>query len=338
MYRVLVTSHSFGKDSGEAVKLLESIGCELVYSPKGHLQEEELASIIENVDALIVGIDQVSRRVIESSNRLKVICMHGTGIDHIDLAAASERGIYVGNAPGGNNNAVAELTVGLIITAARHITLADRSIRQAEWQRKVGMEISGKTLGIIGLGHIGKRVVELVAGFGMHCLAYDQYRDVGFADKYDVRYVELSELFQLSDIVSLHIPLSPKTHHLISSEQLSMMKSNAVLVNTSRGAIVDEKALFKALKAEVIAGAAIDAFAHEPLEEGSLLRTLDNIVLTPHIAASTRESANHVDFINAQTIVSVLTGSKAYSVVNEDLIAQARQPKNNKMGGSQRRG
>jgi D-3-phosphoglycerate dehydrogenase / 2-oxoglutarate reductase len=255
--------------------------------------------------------------------------MHGTGVDHIDVAAASAKGIYVGNAPGSNNNAVAELTVGLIIGAARYIPQAHSSVLQQGWLRRVGSEVAGKTVGIVGLGCIGKRVIELLGGFGVDCLAHDPYPDIEFASRWRVRYVGLDELLAQADVVSLHLPLLPATAGLIGARQLGLMKPTAIIVNTARGALIDEQALYQALRDGQIAGAALDAFAGEPLAADSPLRSLNNIILTPHIAASSAEAAAEVDLVNARTVSGVLTGRELYSVVNAAAVAAVagQQPK-----------
>lgn len=316
MYRVLVTSRSFAKGSDKAIRYLEENGCRIDTSAAGQLGSAELAALVPGYDALIVGIDRVDAAVIAAADRLKVVCMHGTGIDHIDVAAASARGIYVGNAPGGNNNAVAELAVGLMIAVCRHIPFADASVRRNGWERRLGLELAGKTLGLVGLGFIGKRVVELLSGFGMEYLAFDRCRDDEFAARAKLSYVSLEELLGRADIVSLHLPLTAETTGIISTRELMLMKRSAVLVNTARGALVDEQALYAALKEGRLAGAALDAFNAEPLPADSPLRELDNIILTSHIAASTAEAADNVSMVNARTIVSVLRGGEPFSVVN----------------------
>jgi D-3-phosphoglycerate dehydrogenase len=316
MYKVLVTSRSFGKYSKEPIAYLEKHNCEVIFTDKSHLRGDELAALIKGYDALIVGIDEVDKQVIEASDRLKVICMHGTGIDHIDVNEASKKGIYVANAPGGNTNAVAELAVGLMFSAARHISHADRSIRPMHWHRPSGIEISGKTLGLVGCGNIGKRVIELLSGFNMHYLVFDKEKDDEFARKNNVRYVSLDELLIESDIVSIHLPLNEQTKGMIAEREIDLMKPHAILINTARGAIIKESDLAAALQEKKILGAALDAFEHEPLEEESPLRYLDNIIFTPHMGATTNESVSNVDLINAKTIVGVLKQNALLNIVN----------------------
>jgi D-3-phosphoglycerate dehydrogenase len=322
MNNVLITAASFGKNSDKAEKFLKENGCNVNYYHKGHLKSAELAGIIKGYDALIVGIDQVDRNVINESDQLKIICMHGTGVDHIDIAAASRKGIYVGNVPGGNCNAVAEYTVGLMIAAARHIVYSDSSIRAHAWKRKVGTEITGKTLGIIGLGHIGKRVVELLSGFRMEILVYDVKQDQEYCERMGLKYVELEELLQRADIVSLHTNLNETTKEIIAKRELALMKKSAILINTARGELVNETDLYTALKNQEIGAAGLDAFINEPLGENSKFKELDNIVLTAHSAASTVESADYVDFENALTIINVFKGVIPNNIINKNEVVK----------------
>ncbi len=316
MHKILITSQSFGKNSQEPIKYLQDNQCELHFVQKGHLKSEELVPLIKGIDGMIIGIDQVDRKVIEASDQLKIICMHGTGTDHIDVEAATKKGILVANAPGGNNNAVAELTVGLMLNITRHIHASDASIRKYQWKRKIGSEITGKKIGIVGVGNIGGRVIELLAGFDVEVLAYDRSRNFKFENGLKGEYVSLEQLIKESDIISLHLPLNEQTQDMISKNELEMMKNTAYLINTSRGGLINEADLYDALVNQKIAGAALDAFEHEPLQEDSKLRELENVVMTAHIAASTYESANLVDKINAETIVSVLLKNKNINVIN----------------------
>jgi D-3-phosphoglycerate dehydrogenase len=322
MNNVLITAASFGKNSDKAENYLKGNGCNVNYYHKGHLKSAELAKIIKGYDALIVGIDQVDRNVINESDQLKIICMHGTGVDHIDIAAASRKGIYVGNVPGGNCNAVAEYTVGLMIAAARHIVYSDSSIRAHAWKRKVGAEITGKTLGIIGLGHIGKRVVELLSGFRMEILVCDVKQDQEYCERMGLKYVELEELLQRADIVSLHTNLNETTKEIIAKRELALMKKSAILINTARGELVNETDLYTALKNQEIGAAGLDAFINEPLGENSKFKELDNIVLTAHSAASTVESADYVDFENALTIINVFKGVIPNNIINKNEVVK----------------
>lgn len=317
MKKVLVTARSFSRNPDKpANRLLAAHGCQIDYYPRGQLAAEEMRGIVAGYDAIVVGIDQVDRSVIDAGANLQVICMHGTGTDHIDVAYAGQRGIYVGNVPGGNTNAVAELAVGLMIDAARQASYSACEVREGNWTRRVGRELSGKTIGLIGFGFIGRRVVKLLSGFDMNVLAFDLQQDSEIALELGVRYVELDELYSESDFISLHAPLTPITKRMIDEKAFRMMKDGVIIVNTARGALIDEKALCEALESGKVAAAALDAVELEPLPDDSPLRHCDNVVITAHIAASTMEAADTVDLVNAQTVVSVLENQKPVSVVN----------------------
>jgi D-3-phosphoglycerate dehydrogenase len=315
--KVLITARSFSRNSEKpANRLLNEYGYQVDFYPRGQLSAEDMRGIVDGYDALIIGIDQVDRSVIDSGKNLKVVCMHGTGTDHIDVDYASEKGIYVGNVPGGNTNAVAELAAGLMIDAARQVSYSAGEARSGKWVRRVGRELSGKTLGLIGFGFIGRRMVKLLSGFEMNVLAYDLQKDHTAAESLGVRYVELDELFSAADFISLHAPLTPKTRYMLDKNAFDKMKDGVVIVNTARGALIEEKALCDALESGKVAAAGLDAVEIEPLPADSPLRKHDNVVITAHIAASTMEAADTVDFVNAQTVVSILENQCPVSVVN----------------------
>lgn len=317
MKKVLITARSFSRNSEKpANKLLSKHGYHIEFYPRGQLSAEEMRGLVDGYDALIVGIDQVDRSVIDSGKNLKVVCMHGTGTDHIDVEYASQKGIYIGNVPGGNTNAVAELAAGLMIDAARQVSYSAGETRTGKWVRRLGRELSGKTLGLIGFGLIGRRLVKLLSGFEMNVLACDLQQDHEAARTLGVRYVELEELFSESDFISLHAPLTPKTRYMLDKTAFDKMKDGVVIVNTARGALIEESALCDAIESGKVAAAGLDAVEIEPLPAESPLRQYDNIVITAHIAASTTEAADTVDFVNAQTVVSILEKQQPVSVVN----------------------
>lgn len=317
MKKVLVTARSFSRDLNKpANRLLADHGFHVDFYPRGQLSAEEMRGIVAGYNAMVIGIDQVDRSVIDAGTDLQVICMHGTGTDHIDVEYASQRGIYVGNVPGGNTNAVAELTIGLMIDAARQVTYSAHEARMGNWTRRVGHELSGKTLGLIGFGFIGRRIVKLLSGFEMKIVAFDLHQDVAVAEELGVRYTSLEELYETSDFISLHVPLTDMTRYMIGASELRRMKDGVVIVNTARGALIDAEALCDALEIGKVAAAGLDAVETEPLPADSPLRSFDNVVITAHIAASTVEAADTVDLVNAQTVVSILTKQKPVSVVN----------------------
>jgi len=288
MHRVLIATHIHEK----AIELLKANGFEVVIREEP--SEEELTSLIKGFHALIVRSKPlVTRKVIESADVLKVIARAGVGLDNIDVDAAKARGIEVINAPASSTVSVAELAIGLMIAVARKIAFSDRRMRAGEWPKKhaVGVELHEKTLGIVGAGRIGSTVARICRlGFNMNILYYDVGRNEQLEKELGARYVDLDTLLRESDIVSLHVPLTPQTRHLINEERLRLMKKTAILINTSRGQVVDTDALVKALKEGWIAGAGLDVFEEEPLPRDHPLLKLDNVVLTPHIGASTLEA------------------------------------------------
>jgi D-3-phosphoglycerate dehydrogenase len=272
MYKVLVTARIFGHLSDDSFDIFKNSGFELANNPyrgKG-LSEDKLIALIGGVHGLLTGVDQVTAKVINAADELKVISKFGTGVDNIDVAAATQKGVVVTNAPGMNSDAVADMTFALILSIARRIPYASDQVRKGNWPLIVGTEISNKTLGLIGLGEIGKRVAVRAGGFNMKILAYELLPDEQFIQKLGIKRVSLNRLLQESDFVSIHVPLTSETKDLIKTEQLEMMKPTAYLINTARGEIVDENALHDVLQSRKIAGAAFDVFKEEPLREKAL--------------------------------------------------------------------
>lgn len=263
------------------------------------LKPEELAKRIQPYDALIVRSEtKVTREVIENSN-LKIIGRAGVGLDNIDVEAAKEKGIAVVNSPEASTIAVAELVMGSLIALLRHIPHAHHSMKECKWERSrfMGMELYGKKLGIIGFGRIGREVADRANAFGMRVQVYDPMITIEDARESNCELVELDELLKTSDIVTLHVPLTPETRNMINEEKLRLMKKNAVLVNIARGGIVDEKALKKALEEKRLRGAVLDVYCEEPPRE-NIFKDLDNVITLPHLGASTNEAQ-----INAGTVV-----------------------------------
>ena len=315
MAKALITCPPFSKFSN-AAELLVQVGCEIVKSPYPHpVKENQLVRIIGEMDAAVVGMDEVTAKVIKAANKLKVIARYGVGIDTVDVETATKQGVIVTNVVGANENAVADLVFGLILCLARKICRADASVKQGKWESIVGIEIWQKTLGVIGTGKIGRRVIKRAQGFDMNVLAYDISPDPGLVEKFGVQYVSLEDLLRNSDFISIHVPLTPETIGLIGEKQINLMKKSAYLVNTSRGKIVDEKALFIALKEKKIAGTALDVFSQEPPEYTNLF-TLDNVLTTPHMAAHTEEALRKMDLICVENVVRVLNGKEPVSAVN----------------------
>ncbi|MFZ8791674.1 MAG: hydroxyacid dehydrogenase [Thermosphaera aggregans] len=299
--KILVASRIHEK----AIQLLRENGCEVTIVEEP--DEDELARIIKGFDGLIVRSKPlVTRKVIESADRLKVIARAGVGLDNIDVKAAEERGIALINAPESSTQSVAELAIGLMLAVARKIAFSDRRMREGYWAKKeaMGVELSGKTLGVIGAGRIGSAVARIAKyGFNMHILYYDVVCRDDLNKELGAECVSIEELLKRSDIVTIHVPLLPETRHMINEEKLRLMKKTAILINTSRGAVVDTAALVKALSEGWIAGAGLDVFEEEPLSMEHPLTKLDNVVLTPHIGASTKEAQEKAGVEVARKIV-----------------------------------
>ena len=274
-----------------AEPMLRALGDVDIYTERGAHEEGELIRRVQNADAVISlrAYSRFSDRVLAECPSLRLISIWGTGTDNVDLAACKARGVIVANTPGVNANAVAEHTLALMLTVTRQIPAMDRGVRAGEWPRALLVQLEGKTLGVVGLGAIGRRVAMLGAAFGMRVLATTWGPDGGRAESVGARYVPLETLLRESDIVSLHLRLSAETTEILDRERLALMKPTAFLINTARGALVDRDALVDALLSGTIAGAGLDVFHDEPIGAGDPLLSLQNVVLTPHNAGTTQE-------------------------------------------------
>ncbi|NJE29922.1 hydroxyacid dehydrogenase [Thermococcus sp. 18S1] len=293
----------------KAIDVLKNAGFEIVYEE--YPDEARLLELVGDVEAIIVrSKPKVTRKVIEAAPKLKVIGRAGVGLDNIDLEAAKERGIKVVNSPGASSRSVAELAVALMFNVARKVAFADRKMREGTWAKKqaMGIELEGKTLGVVGFGRIGYEVARIAHALGMKVLLYDPYPNEERAKEVGGTFASLEDLLRESDVVTLHVPLIDATYHLINEERLKLMKPTAILINAARGAVVDTEALVKALQEGWIAGAGLDVFEEEPLPADHPLTKLDNVVLTPHIGASTVEAQMRAGVQVAEQIVEALKG------------------------------
>ncbi|MBA3950944.1 MAG: phosphoglycerate dehydrogenase [Rubrobacter sp.] len=283
------------------------------------LSAEDLLEKIGEYDGLIIrSATQVTARVIEKADNLKAIGRAGIGVDNIDIEAATKRGVIVANAPESNTVAAAEHTLGLMLAAARRIPAADASLKGGEWKRSAfkGVEVREKTLGLIGLGHVGAIVARGAIGMGMKVLAYDPYVSEDRMRSMNVGRAETTdEVFENADFVSLHVPRTPQTIGLVNEESLGKMKPTAYLINVARGGIVDETALYEALKGGVIGGAALDVFAEEPTTESPIF-SLPNVVVTPHLGASTAEAQDRAGITAAEQVAAALKGKVPMHAIN----------------------
>jgi len=291
----------------DGIKILKDAGFEIDINP--NISYEELKGKVRDYDVLVVrSRTKVTREIIEAGEKLKVVGRAGAGIDNIDVEAAKEKGVKVLNTPEAPAIAVAELTIGLLLSLARQIPRADSSMKEGRWAKKEfrGWQLNGKVLGVVGLGHIGEKVARLAKAFGMKILITKRTPPPPeILKELEAEFVPLDELLRRSDIVSLHVPLTPQTHHMIGEREIQLMKDGAFIINTSRGAVIDEKALFKALKSGKLGGAALDVYEVEPPEDYSLVK-LPNVVCTPHIGAQTVEAQRAAATLLAQKIVNEL--------------------------------
>ena len=290
---------------------------ELVVKPG--LSGEDLTTAIAGADAVLVrSATRITRSSLARADRLRAIGRAGVGVDTIDVDAATERGIPVLTAPAGNTIAAAELTMALLLAVARRVPAADRSMKAGEWDRKSfnGFELYGKTLGLVGAGRIGGQVAKRARAFGMQVLVYDPILSAERARELDVQRVSLSDVLSRADVLSVHVPLTEATAGLIGTAQLAQMKKGAVLLNVARGGVVNEDALLAALQSKHLAGAALDVYEQEPLPRDNALRSLPNVVMTPHLGASTAEAQQNVAVEIAEAVRNCLASGDLTNAVN----------------------
>lgn len=315
LWRVLVSAPYFIPVIEEYRQRLADEGVELVSARVNErLSEAELLEVIGNMDGIICGDDRITKRVLEAAPRLKVISKWGTGIDSIDSEEAERRGIPVYRTRNAFSEPVADTVLGYMLAFARKLSLMDQDIRNGRWQKPPLVSLSECTLGVIGVGDCGKAVVRRAVAFGMHILGNDIVKMPGeFISETGIKMVALKDLLADADFISLNPDLNPTSYHLIGTQQLDMMKRTAYLINASRGPVVDEHALTKALQEGKIAGAALDVFEEEPLPANSALRTLNNCLLAPHNANSSQRAWQRV---HENTVRNLLKGLHAAGELN----------------------
>ena len=317
MYNIFIASRSFSKFSEEPLEYLKENGCIIDWNEQDRpFQEDDLIKIISKYNGIIVGVDKVTKKVIQYGKKLKVIAKNGIGVDNIDLDAASQAGIYVINAPGTNSNSVADLVLALMLALSRKLIIIDQMTKSGMWKRKIGHELWGKKVGIVGTGRIGQGVAKRVMGFNCEVLAYDIQEDKNFAKKCKIKYYDLDYVLKNADCVTLHIPFNKNTKDLISTREFKLMKNSSFLINAARGGIINEEALYEALKNGLIAGAACDVFLEEPPQKSPLFE-LDNFIATSHIGAYTYESNYNTGITIAKDLINVLKGNKPINFVNK---------------------
>ncbi len=282
---------------------------------------------VRNLDALASLLsDKIDDEVFDAAPNLKIVAQLAVGYDNIDIKEATKRGIYVTNTPGVLTETTADFAWTLLMAVARRVTEADRYVRSGKWKvgwhpsMILGRDVYGATIGIVGLGRIGQAVAKRAKGFDMKILYYDMIRRPDLEEELGLRYTELDELLQKSDFVSLHVPLMKSTYHLINEKKLKLMKKTAYLINNSRGPVVDEKALYKALKRGQIAGAGLDVFEQEPIPMDNPLLELDNVVVAPHISSASHETRSRMAEMVAENLVSFFEGRVPPNLVNKEVL------------------
>ncbi len=302
-----ISTSSFGRTDGAPLERLRRAGFEPRLNPHGRrLERDELLELVGDAEGLIAGTETLDRELLTAVPALKVVSRCGSGLDNVDLAAAAELGIAVRNTPEAPAAAVAELALAGMLDLLRRISAADRELRAGRWHKPTGRLLAGKVVGLVGLGRVGKRLVELLAPFGVTLLASDPRPDAAFAERHGVRYAGLSELLAAADVVSLHAAPAPGSGRLLDGERLALLKPSALLVNTARGGLVDEAALYHLLAAGKLGGAFLDVFEEEPY--GGPLAELPATVLTPHIGSYAAETRVRMEMEAVENMIAVLTG------------------------------
>ncbi len=307
-FRIVITEPINRK----GIEYLEEKNVEVIELSPGSTQMD-LFKISKEYDGLITrGGIKISRELMDQSPKLKVVGVHGIGCDHVDLQAAGEKGIVVCNTPDALTVTVAEMALGLLLAILRNIVSADKAVRKGEWNRKysdlIGTELAGKTVGIIGMGRIGQATAERIKAFGAKILYWSRTRKTELESIFGFEWREFDKLLEESDIISMHIPGTPDTYHMIGEREIGLMKKGVRIINTARGRVIDETALVKALDSGKIASAGLDVFEEEPLDPENPLCSLDNVILTPHLGASNREGMERMAIQVAECVLKSLRG------------------------------
>ena len=305
----LMTRHHSTLICQEARELLLNAGFEIISNDTGRiLTRDEQKELIKDAYAIVAGTEKYDADMLSVCKNLKVVTRFGVGTDNFDLKAMKEMGVQVGVIA--NYNAVAEFALTLILASMKNLPRYDAVVREGKWSRFPMRELSQKTVGLVGFGRIGRRLAELLSGFNVQILAYDPFMNEAAAAERNVTAVTLDELLRRSDVVSLHLPSTEETHHMINAETIAKMKDGAYLINTARGSLIDEKALYEALVSGKLTGAGLDVFEKEPVTPENPLFTLENDVLAPHVSALSYETNYNGGIICAQSIVQVHDGGK----------------------------
>ena len=320
-FSVLIEARPFCAFDSAPMDQLKDSGMNLIDMRGSGVEDPKFVAALKQADAVLCGNDLlINDAVLDMAPGIKAIAKMGAGLDTVDIDAATRHGAVVFHTPGANNQAVADHTFALMLNVARKIIYCDQSLRQKRWEHTkiMGLEIWQKTLGLIGLGAIGRCVALRAKGFDMKVVAHDPYWPEKFATEQGIARLEIDELLRVADVISIHAPLTPENRGMIDEQALKAMKPTAILINAARGGIVNEADLYRALKDNVIAGAGIDVFETEPPSDSPLL-ALDNVVLTPHTAAFTFEGMNNMSVGVAEQLVEYQKGNKPEFIVNGEV-------------------
>ncbi len=316
MKKILVSVTNYSKYCYKSKKILEDNGCEIIENPYGRpFTFDELKVLVGDIDAVVAGIDDWNEDVFRLAPKLKVIARFGVGVDNIDVAKAAEYGIAVTNCVGINASAVAEQAVGLLLSVVRRIPRLNTSTRNGSWERLMFHEIRGKRLAMLGFGTIASSFAQKMKGFGVDMVAYDKYPDLEKAEALGVKMVTFDEAISTADFISIHLPALPDTFHIINAQTIAMMKDRVYIVNTARGMLADEKAVYDALKSGKIAGYASDVFEVEPARKDNRLFEFDNYICTPHTSAETYENYAECGLVTAKAVLDVFNGKTPLNLV-----------------------
>lgn len=324
MPKVLIAPATLAEIQSPFIKVLRDAGFELVPNPHGaQMNEDQLLAALKGVKASLAGSEPYTRKVIAANPGLRVIARVGVGFDAVDLAAATEHGVAVTIAPGTNHESVAEHTMGLVLALAKNVVAQSNDVHAGRWPRQANLPLRGRALGIAGLGRIGKAVAIRAASFSMRLLAYEPYPDQAFIDQYGIKLMPFEQLLAEADFLTLHLPLSVESKHLMNRRSLAKMKPTAFLINTARGGLVCEADLVEALRAGKIAGAGLDVFEEEPPGAKHALYGLPNVVLTPHAAGVDLQSRDDMALSSARSIVALSRGEwPTEQVINPEVRAK----------------
>ena len=307
MKKVLITPRSYGKHNrDELIKKLNDNGIEAIFNPYGNIMsEEQMIKEIKDIDGVILGVDPMNANVLSNANKLKVISKYGVGIDNIDCDYANKNGIIINRTVGANSSAVADYAMTLLCAVARRLVEIDNGCHNDDWGKREALDIFGKKIGVIGLGAIGKGVVKRAKGFDMEVYGFDIFKDSEYIEKNNIKFTNIDTIVKECDFISLHLPLTNETKHILNENNLKFAKDSLIIINTARGGLVDEEILYNLLVENKIYGVGLDVFEQEPPKESKLL-TLPNVIVGSHTAASTKDATIMMSEMATDNIIAEL--------------------------------